>query len=240
VAVEADAADLTRRHLVIGGSTRDDFISVNPIPGGLQVILVDGGSHKVLQASYTGHVDWIIVHAQAGNDMVLISHALNLPAELFGDAGNDVLIGGGGNNILVGGDGDDILVGGPRRDVLIGGQGRDILLGLGGDDVLIGGTTAFDNNAAALRAVLAEWTSNRDYLTRIANLRGTGSGDSFAARQNGNYFLTTTGPDATVHDDNARDLLFATTGSDWYFAGLRGPNWDLLPFRRPDELIDGL
>jgi hypothetical protein len=42
-----------------------------------------------------------------------------------------------------------------------------------GDDLLIAGPTAFDADLAALAAVMAEWTSARNYADRVANLRGT-------------------------------------------------------------------
>ena len=59
-----------------------------------------------------------------------------------------------------------------------------------GRDLLIAGTTAYDGNEAALAAIMAEWTSGRDYATRIANLSGTGSGP----RDNGSVFLMASGP----------------------------------------------
>ena len=43
-------------------------------------------------------------------------------------------------------------------------------------DYVDAGFTTFDANTAALNAVFSEWTSVRDYPTRVANLRGTGSG----------------------------------------------------------------
>ena len=70
-------------------------------------------------------------------------------------------------------------------NLLIGGSGADTLIAGSGDDLLIAGTTAFDANEAALAAIMAEWTSGRDYATRVANLSGTGSGP----RSNGNFFL---------------------------------------------------
>ena len=51
-------------------------------------------------------------------------------------------------------------------------------MGSSGDDLLIADHTAFDANDAALRAILAEWTSERDYAMRIANLSGLGSGSA--------------------------------------------------------------
>ena len=86
----------------------------------------------------------------------------------------------------------------------------------GGSDLLIAGRTAFDNNEDALCAIMAEWTSTRSFADRVANLRGAGNGP----RLNGNYFLKTTGPDATVFDDGAADRLTGGAGSDWFFIGL--------------------
>ncbi len=85
---------------------------------------------------------------------------------------------------------------------------------------MIAGTTAFDANDRAPRALLAEWTSARTYAGRVANLRGTGSGSDFANRRNGDFFLQATGTGATVVDDGARDVLFDIPGVDWLFAGL--------------------
>src|SRR5262249_46645463 len=128
----------------------------------------------------------IVADAQDGNDDVQVAGSIDRPAWLYGGGGDDRLHGGGGPSVLLGGDGDDTLLGGQGRDLLIGGNGADRLVGNGGDDILIGGRTAFDGNEAALCAVLAEWTSGRDYQARVANLRGLGSGP----RANGNFFLT--------------------------------------------------
>ena len=48
---------------------------------------------------------------------------------------------------------------------------------------------------------------------------GSGSGSSFAQRLNGNYFLTTNGPNPTVADDHASDVLYVRDVLDWWFAG---------------------
>src|SRR5262245_12247815 len=83
---------------------------------------------------------------------------------------------------------------------------------------LIAGTTAFDGNPAALAAVMAEWTSARTYAARVANLRGSGTGP----RANGDFFLKVSGPDVTVFDDGAVDVLTGNAGSDWFFAHRSG------------------
>jgi Ca2+-binding RTX toxin-like protein len=116
----------------------------------------------------------------------------------------------------VGGDGDDTLTGGQGRDLMVGGNGADRLVGTAGDDILIGDHTAFDDNETALYAIMAEWKSDRDYMSRVANLRGAGGGP----RGNGDFFLTTAGPAPTVLNDGAADTLTGSAGMDWFFAFL--------------------
>jgi hypothetical protein len=84
----------------------------------------------------------------------------------------------------------------------------------GGKDLLIGGT------GPALCAIMPEWTSFRDYATRTANISGTGSGSSFDARQNANFFLTTQEAQPTVSDDATKDTLTGSSDQDWFFANL--------------------
>src|SRR5262249_43823309 len=88
----------------------------------------------------------------------------------------------------------------------------------GSDDLLIAGFTAFDLDQAALEAILAEWTSPRSYETRVANLRGAGSGP----RLNGDYVLRIDGPGRTLFDDDDEDKLTGDSGRDWFFANLVG------------------
>lgn len=137
----------------------------------------------------------------------------NADNRLSGGGGNDYLNGGNGNDLLLGGGGDDLLLGGSGRNILIGGLGRDLLFGANDEDILIGGTTAHDNNDVALLAIRDEWTSDRPYPTRVANLRdGSGS----LNRQNGAFFLRSTDPEPTVFDDGAIDLLMGGNGRDWF------------------------
>src|SRR5260370_40332291 len=113
------------------------------------------------------------------------------------------------NNVLVGGGGTDRLIGGQGQDILIGGAGQATLQAGSGGDILIGGTTAYDNNAAALAAILAEWGSSDDYATRIARLTGSMSGGL-----NGAYFLNT----STVHGNGRALYLYHRTRLHLYFA----------------------
>src|SRR5205807_5332303 len=138
----------------------------------------------------------------------------NVPVMFFGGSGNDVLnlSGSVANNVLVGGTGTDRLIGGQGRDILIGGSGASTLNAGSGGDILIGGTTAYDNNAAALAAVLAEWSrTDIDYSTRIAHLTG-----SLTGGLNGSYLLNA----GTVHGNGLADTLNGGSGMDWFLAGM--------------------
>jgi hypothetical protein len=73
------------------------------------------------------------------------------------------------------------------------------------------------SSQAALNTVLADWTSQDHYATRIANLLGSGRGSSFSNRLNGNYFLQ---PGVTVFDDVAQDQLTGSAGQGWFFANI--------------------
>ena len=127
---------------------------------------------------------------------------------LTGGTGNDALDGDSGNDIVLGGDGNDLLDGGSGRDLMIGGNGVDRLIGGSDDDLLIGNRATLESNDAALQQILAEWTSNRTYAARVANLKGSGTG----TRSNGNTFLNT----STVLDDGAIDTLMGSSGQDWF------------------------
>jgi Ca2+-binding RTX toxin-like protein len=137
-----------------------------------------------------------------------------VPLLVFAGNGNDLFDGRGSavGNVWVGGGGTDRLVGGQGRDILIGGAGQATLEAGAGGDILIGGTTAYDNNAAALAAVLAEWSrTDIDYTTRIAHLTGNMSGGL-----NGSYLLKA----GTVQGNGLADNLYGGPGMDWYFAGM--------------------
>jgi streptogramin lyase len=209
----ADSLNPSLLSVVVTGTAGDDKILFNPGggQGGTVKVLVNNLPQGVF--SPTGR---LIAYGGAGNDDIEVAGSITLPAWLYGGEGNDRLKGGCGNNVLIGGAGDNELIGGPGQDLLIGGSGSSTLIAGSGDDLLIAGTTAYDANEAALDAIMAEWTSGQDYATRIADLSGTGTGP----RSNGNYFLIASGPNATVFDNGAADVLNGGSGMDWFFANL--------------------
>jgi Ca2+-binding RTX toxin-like protein len=89
------------------------------------------------------------VNAGGGNDLVILTPDIPIPATLRGGPGGDRLFGGGAADKIIGGAGDDILggrrgddwiYGGPGEDHLYGGVGDDQLRGGPGTDVVVGGS----------------------------------------------------------------------------------------------------
>ncbi len=207
--------------LLDGGSGADSLFGDSWALGAPLDFGIQGGNDTL-----RGSSDTDLIVGQAGND------------SLAGGAGNDTMLGGEGNDLIRGGDGDDQVWGGNGHDLLLGeggndslygGDGRDVLIGgldadtLDGgadDDILIAGTTAHDADDLALVQILDEWTSARDYQTRVKNLKGTGNGPNFANRLNGMVFLKKNGNGiaSTVFDDEDHDTLTGSTGSDWFLS----------------------
>ena len=110
----------------------------------------------------------------------------------------------------------------PFTDVMVADPFGDIAKGLElafyiGQSRMIGGTTTYDNNAAALAAVLAEWSrTDIGYTVRMDHLTGKISGGL-----NGNYLLITQmGSANTVFGNGLADNLQGGAGMDWFFAGM--------------------
>jgi hypothetical protein len=129
---------------------------------------------------------------------------------LFGLGGDDTLLGGSRHDILVGGAGDDNLTGGANRDLLSGGLGLDVLDGSDAADILLGGSSAHEDDLAALEAVLREWASAARYAVRVGHLLGTvPNSRSGLVRLN----------DTKVFDDGLENTLTGGAQRDWFFAG---------------------
>lgn len=207
-------ADMTLSDVAL---TASDGMSMTLVGIAAAALVGGSGENRIDASAFTGVGNLI---GLGGNDILL------------GGSGMNGLNGGGGDDVLVGGGGNDSLGGDDGNDVLIGGVGADQLYGLGGGDLLIAGSTSYDNDLTALGAIRDEWTSSRNYATRVANLRGVGTGD----RANGNYFLQA---GQTVFDDAVADQLTGGDGRDWFFAIQLGGVLDqLVP--EANELVDEL
>jgi hypothetical protein len=97
--------------------------------------------------------------------------------------------------------------------------------------MMIGEGTSYDNNMAALDAILNEWASGNSYATRISNILNGGGATS------GNALTR-----STVIQDGALDTLTGPTGGastqNW-FIRLNGPNRSTVT-KRNNETISTL
>jgi Ca2+-binding RTX toxin-like protein len=210
----------------VGGTQGSDTIAITPVVNN-GVNGVKAAMNFVSYGSFfpTGHV---VVYGQSGNDIIKTAPAVvngvltyvTVPVLFFAGNGNDILnvTGSGVGNVLVGGAGSDTLMGGLGPDILIGGSGPSTVRAGSGGDILIGGTTDFDNNAAALAALLAEWSrTDANFSTRMAHLMGTmNAGLNHSMDGSPFYFLNPN----TVHADSSVNLLYGGPGMDWFFAGI--------------------
>jgi hypothetical protein len=139
--------------------------------------------------------------------------------------GGDILVGDGGNNTLTELAGNNIVIGGGGGDTLTAGSGSDIL---------IAGTTAYDQNVAALDALLAAWDNSAlSYSARVAQLltgvsyKG-GTGLELAALVPG---LTVTQPAGSP-----ASTLRGGSGLDWFFAAVT----DVIKNQKTGEIVSTL
>jgi Ca2+-binding RTX toxin-like protein len=206
VAIEPDPADATKTQVAVGGTTGDDAITVTRAlrQAGLAVTL-----NGVFLGVYTPTAR-VVIFGQAGNDIEMAAQT-DLPTQLFGGDGNDILYGGDAGSMLVGGAGNDLLVGGNGRDILIGGLGADRLLGNAGDDILVAGSTSYDADPTALIALRSEWISSDAYADRVRLIQNGGG-------LNGAKVLNS----STVFNDSSADTLAGNDGQDWFLYNFTG------------------
>ncbi|RDD71910.1 calcium-binding protein [Paracoccus versutus] len=183
------------------------------------------------------------VFGHAGNDLLLGGPGDdNLQGgagndTLRAEAGADTLMGHEGNDLLFGGDGNDSLVGGPGDDTLWGQVGNDLLYGDHGNDLLWGG----DGNDLL-------WGGNgNDNLAGGAGsdtLRGDAGKDTLIGHEgndllfggDGNDSLVGGAGDDTLWGQVGNDLLSGDDGNDLLYGG---DGSDLLWGGNGDDLIYG-
>jgi Ca2+-binding RTX toxin-like protein len=102
---------------------------------GDQVQVTLNGQRYAFNASEVSEIEYF---GGDGNDY--FANLTAIPAVMYGEGGNDMLVAGSAGDVLDGGDGNDYLYGGAGNDTLRGGAGNDILLGMNGIDNLDGGT----------------------------------------------------------------------------------------------------
>lgn len=112
-----------------------------PLEADGEICIRDEGDPDELTCEATA-VAGFEVNTGAGNDSVIISPKILVPATLRGGPGNDRLRGGAGADKVLGGAGADFLYGHGANDWLLGGAGDDFLYGGIGGDRLVGGSGA--------------------------------------------------------------------------------------------------
>jgi Ca2+-binding RTX toxin-like protein len=110
--------------VTIKGTAGDDTVLVTTQDGDVRVVGLAG---TVLLRGFEPGIDRLLIDALAGDDVIEASSS-DVPLELFGGDGDDILLGGNGNDQLFGGVGDDVLIGGPGIDLLDGGLGNNVLI----------------------------------------------------------------------------------------------------------------
>lgn len=114
--------------LAESASGDQSIVNTGLISGRFTAMSLGNGFSEVLNAgTITGRV-----FLAGGDDE--FDGSLGRQGEVFGEAGQDILIGGAYNDSLDGGEGNDRLFGNAGDDRLIGGEGFDDLFGGQGDD----------------------------------------------------------------------------------------------------------
>jgi Ca2+-binding RTX toxin-like protein len=206
--------------LVIGGGDGvSDQILLLPassgtkfVPPGVSMIANEPAMRILYNGSDMGAfiANRVVTYGQGGNDLIQVDARITKNAQLFGQAGNDILVGGSGHDILVGSKGDDILYGFNGLDVLFGGLGRDYLQGASWNgsatasdsDLLVGSFVAFDYDINLVRDVALRWSSATSYNAGIDSIRSVYPW----LRQN-----------VTIFDDWSLDYVFGSGDLDWFW-----------------------
>jgi Ca2+-binding RTX toxin-like protein len=95
--------------LTITGTNNADFIR-GFITNNVLTMRLNGLSQTFNNAS---SISRIVVNANGGNDLILLSQSVNRPTSLNGGDGNDTIYGGSGADVINGGNGTDVATRGP-------------------------------------------------------------------------------------------------------------------------------
>jgi Ca2+-binding RTX toxin-like protein len=110
------------------GGAGDDTYTIDDA-GDVVIELAGGGIDQVFSTITLGSIDNVERITLIGNG----------PANLTGNASDNILTGNAGANIISGGEGKDNISGGAGNDTLNGDGGDDMLFGVDGNDIMNGG-----------------------------------------------------------------------------------------------------
>jgi uncharacterized delta-60 repeat protein len=173
----------------------------------------------------------IVVNAGSGNDTVVVSTAISLPATLNGGNGNDTLRGGDGNERLNGDGGNDQLNGRDGRDTLSGGSNLDTADYSGFTQNL---NITLDNSGNDGRSGENDQVGISNDIENV--VAGSGN-DKLTGNGNANFLSGGAGND-TIEGGGGDDNLIGLAGSDT-FKGENGNDFLFAEFNDTDSLSGG-
>jgi phospholipase C len=225
---QRDADNPGRFALIVQGTEGNDRITISQEAGQIEVQIK--GRRVNYDHFFSEPFSRLEIYSQGGNDKITVDPAVTIPAFIFAGDGNNKIEAGGGPSVVVGGAGNNKLTGGSGLDILIGGAGKSKLIAGPAGAILIAGTTNFDANLDALKALEAEWSrTDETYVQKVAHLDGGATGG-----RNGTLILDQT----TVHrDDAGPDDLTGGTGMSWFFVHLLGRKRDRIHGLQPGEIV---
>jgi len=210
--------------LTVYGTSGGDEIRIRKVSGGALEVMMNSNDF----GPYLG-VTKIVAYGGNGDDAILVDADVTVPAQLYGEAGDDFLRGGSGNDTLEGGSGEDflqarlgndLLKGGADDDVLWAGDGDDTLLGEAGDDQLLGrlGNDFLDGGA----------DDDSIYGGRGADTLRGGLGDDYLQAGKGDDVVYGDDGNDTLRGKSGNDSLYGGSGNDSIWGGGSG-----------DDVLDG-
>lgn len=165
--IQALSALFSNFQNLIGGGQRDVFSF--GAGGSIQGHINGGGGSNWL--NYSEIASGIRANLSRGTASRISGGVAGIQNLSGSASGGDVLAGNGAGNVLVGHGTRNSLSAGGGRNLLIGGYGLNSGVGGKGDDIIIAGRTVYDNDYAALEAILQTWKSAASYQARISALR---------------------------------------------------------------------
>jgi hypothetical protein len=185
-----------------GGTGDNDFVFSN---GAALKGTISGNTTGTNLLDYTAYTSGVYVNlaTKAATGTGGISDI----QQVDGGSGNDIIVGAGAGILIQAGSGNDLIIGGGRSVTIEGGSGQDLI---------IDGTTTYDANAAALKALEAYWSDTSiAFSILVSQLSGAGT-------PTGHYKLT----HATVTHAAASDTVVLNSTDDWLFWRETGTNSD--------------
>jgi hypothetical protein len=199
-----DATNPNLRTLTVVGTPGNDVISFDAgSDSGLVMAAVSGVPTGRFMP--TGR---LIAYGEDGNDQISVDEAIALTAILDGGEGNDEIFGGAGDDLLLGGGGSDRLTGAAGNDFLAGGQGTDRIVGSAGHDVLVAGDVASHFTHNDLLLIAQQWAANRtvDNSTADDELdEAFGGLDSLTGSSGADWFIVSVNDKVTDFKKNNKD-----------------------------------